>query len=348
MQRYPNQLLAALTDKLAPVYLIFGDEQQLVIDSLDAIRAKAKQCGFVERASMQVSTDFNWADVTDTLLAPSLFSPKQYLELQLPTGKPGRNGSDALLQVLPHLSLDSLLVIYGDRIGKDVQNSKWFKQLSDKGVYVPCNVLNSQATLSYLSTLCEQLSIDIAPEALSIVIQACESNLLAARQEIEKLGLSYPNQQITNQMAEASIINQSRYQSFQLVDAMLAGEQRKMIQVLRRFEVEGIEPIILLWGLVQQAQILSACAHEYQQQGRVNFQKHGIWSSRQHLYQSALSRLTTAQLSALLQSLAAADVALKSGGASKPYLLIAHLLLQFQGLATDLPLALTEFDVSMA
>lgn len=347
MQRYPNQLLSALADQLAPVYLVFGDEHQLVLDSLDAIRAKAKQSGFAERTSMHVSTDFNWALVTETLLAPSLFSPKQYLELHLPTGKPGRNGSDALLQLLPHLNQDSLLVIHGERIGKDVQNSKWFKQLSEKGVYVPCNSLNTQAVLSYLRALCQQKSINIAPEALSTVIQACEGNLLAARQEIEKLGLSYPNQPISNQMAEASIINQSRYQLFQLVDAMLAGEQLKMIQVLRRFEVEGVEPIILLWGLVQQAQTLSACFHEHQQQGRINFQKHGIWSSRQHLYHNALSRMTAEQLSALLENLATADIALKSGGATKPYLLIAHLLLQFQGLAVDLPLALTEFDVSM-
>ncbi|MFT5712635.1 MAG: DNA polymerase-3 subunit delta, partial [Glaciecola sp.] len=154
---------------------------------------------------------------------------------------------------------------------------------------------------------------------------------LAAKQEIEKLALTYADsgQQVDEKIVAAGMVDQSRFTVFQFVDDLLAGDIQKAIKILYRLESEGVEPNIILWNLIKEAQTLSECQAMQSIEGSINFSKLRIWQNKQALYQTALSRLATEHISLMNTHLQQADLILKSETTARPYILLSHLALLF-------------------
>lgn len=338
MQVYPNRFEAELQRGLTSCYLLFGDEPQQKFTLLNAVRHQARQAGFEERTVLVADKDFSWNQLLEATQALSLFSTTQLIELELPTGKPGTEGSKMLQQVAGNLTKDTILVVHGPKVGKDVQNSKWFKVLDAIGVHSICYPLEGKPLHSWISQTMQQFGLQADPPSIALIADYCEGNMMAAHQEIEKLALVYAGQQLTLEHVEKIIVDQSRFNVFQLVDVMLNGEQQRCVKMLYRLESEGIEPNIVIWALVREWQLLWKLKNQLDQGQTIAWQRHGIWRNRQVCYQSALARLTKPALAEIRQQLRDADVAFKQNQVVRPYVKLCHLCMLFMGMPLTLPL----------
>jgi DNA polymerase-3 subunit delta len=332
MQVYPNRFEQHLKQNgLAPFMLVFGDEPQQKLDIIDSIRALAKTQGFDERQTLVADSDFSWSQLIDATQSMSLFSDKQYIELTLPTGKPGAEGGKVLSAIAENPSMDTLIVIQGPKIGKDVQKAKWFKALDSKGIFSICYPLEGKQLVQWIEQRCRALSVNISPAGINLLADFSEGNLLAAKQEIEKLVLMYAGngQQVDEKTLAAGMVDQSRFTVFQFVDDLLAGDLQKAIKILYRLESEGVEPNIVLWNLIKEAQTLAECQAMQSLEGNINFNKLRIWQNKQVLYKNALRRLSPKHVSLLNNHLQQADLILKSETTARPYILLSHLALLF-------------------
>ena len=331
MQVYPNNFSSQLGKGLAPFYLIFGDEPQQKLETMEAIRAAAKSEGFDERQSLTVDNQFQWHTLIDATQTMSLFSSRQLIELNLPTGKPGAEGSKVLAQLVDSINPDTVIIIHGDKIGREVQNTKWFKALDKHGVYVPCYPLEGNRLQSWIAQKLQAQSLRADPSVVKLLADYSEGNLLAASQEIAKLPLLFADKPLEVKAVQQVIGDHSRYTAFQLVDVLLAGQMQKAVRMLYRLESEGVEPVVVLWALVKEWQTLSEL-HALQQQGNHFSQACSqlrIWKSKQSLYQQALQRLSAEHLNTMLDKLQNLDIALKQSVIHRPYVELCHICLLF-------------------
>jgi DNA polymerase-3 subunit delta len=337
VQIYPNRFFDKPDSALSCFYLVFGDEPQQKLDVIDHLRLKAKQQGYDERQSLVADNQFEWSTLLHASQSMSLFSSRQVIELELPTGKPGTEGGKTLTQMAEQANPDILLIVHGPKAGRDVQNAKWFKSLDKQGFFVPCFPLEGRQLQQWVSQRLMSSGLTSSPDIVKLISDYCEGNLLAARQEIEKLQLLFPSGQLSLQDVERTLVDQSRFNVFQLIDLLLTGETRKAVKVLCRLESEGVEPNIILWALCKEQQTL-AHIHFSKQQGKplnTVWNELRIWKSRQNLYQAAISRLSMQQVEHMQHTLAGADNLFKSSHIEKPYVMLCHLCLLFMPAALD-------------
>lgn len=334
MQTYPAKFPAVLAAGLKPFYLIFGEEPQQKIQAIEAVRATAKENGFDERQSFSADASFNWNLLLEACQSLSLFSSKTYIELELLSGKPGAEGAKVLASISAQDNQDILIVLHGPKIGKDVQNAKWFKSLDKQGVYVPCYMLEGNQLFQWVNQYAKQVQVSIDMDAVKLISDFCEGNLLAAKQEIDKLSLLYLNRNVQLAEVEKAVVDQSRFNVFQLIDVMLSGDAQKTIKMLYRLEVEGVEPTIIVWALAREWQVLSNLKFAQKSAQTINWNQYRIWKNRQNLYIGAMNRLSDAQLDAAQRKLAIIDQKIKGSVITRPYIEIAHLCLLF--IPTDL------------
>ncbi len=332
MQVFPNRFNQELQRGLKPCYLLFGDEPQQKFSMIEAVRAKANAEGFTERTVFVADSGFSWSQLIEATQSLSLFASQQLIELELPSGKPGTEGSQTLQSIASNLGHDILLLIHGPRIGKDVQKGKWFKVLDDIGVHSICYPLEGNNLNSWIQQELQQAGLTADASCVRMIADMCEGNMLAASQEIQKLSLVHAGQTITPEQVEAAIVDQSRFNVFQLVDVMLGGEQQRCIKMLYRLESEGIEPNILIWALVREWQTLTQLQDQLKSGQQIQWMKLGIWKNRQGVYQSALNRLTPAHMKHIRQELEHADLAFKQNTVVRPYVKLAHLCMLFMGI----------------
>ena len=329
MQVYPDKFSVQLNKGLPSIVLIFGDEPQQKLECIDCLRLTAKQNGFEERQTLVADSDFNWQTLTEATQTLSLFSPKQYIELELPTGKPGSVGSKALVAAAEGDLTDMLLLVHGPKIGKDVQSSKWFKALVKNGFFTLCYPLEGNRLQQWIGGRMRQQQLTADQDCIALLADFSEGNMLAASQEIDKLALLFPNQHLTRDTVEGSIIDQSRFTVFQLIDLLLGGETQRAVKVLYRLESEGVEPNIIIWALIREWQTLWSLKQQMSSGGMPNWQKHRIWPNKQSFYQAALSRLTESDLIHIQEKLTEADFLFKQTTQPKPYVTLCHLCLLF-------------------
>ena len=331
MQVYPNRFSEQLNKGLQSFYLIFGDEPQQKLECIELIRQQAREQGFDERQSLTVDNQFQWQQLIDAFQTMSLFSSRQLIELTLPDGKAGAEGSKVLAELADKQNPDTILVIHGDKIGRDVQNTKWFKALDKAGVYVPCYPLEGRHLQQWINDRLRQHKLSADPSIVKLLADYSEGNLLAARQEIDKLPLVFGDKPLELKAVQQVIGDHSRYTAFQLADVLLAGDLQKAVKMLYRLESEGAEPVIILWALVKEWQTLSEL-HQLQQSGK-NFKQAcdslRIWANRQSLYQQALQRLSPAHLAGMQSKLTTLDTAIKQSALTRPYVELCHICLLF-------------------
>nr|WP_136252485.1 DNA polymerase III subunit delta [Ningiella ruwaisensis] len=341
MQVRANQFIHQLAQANLPnLILLFGDEPQQKMDIIDAIRARAKKEGFDERQSLVAESGFEWQQLIDATQAMSLFSDKQFIELTLPSGKPGAQGAATLTELAKTISDDTLLLIQGPKIGKDVQNAKWFKQVAERAWFCHCYELQGSQLNQWIKERANERKLALTSQAITTIAEMSEGNLLAANQEIEKLRLIFnEGQTLDHEQVAATIVDQSRFTVFQFTDEVLAGNMQKAVKILYRLESEGLEPNIILWSLVKEAQLLEQLSAFRARNETLPYQKLRIWQSKQSLYNSALMRLNPANIRVLIAHLQQADALFKSTSVQKPYVTLSHLALLF------LPAPLEQFPL---
>lgn len=327
---YANQLAQHLAGPLAPCYLLFGEEPLQKLEAIDAIRAAAKQQGYSERISLTADAQFDWNELSNELQAMSLFAERRLIELELVQQKLTPAAGEQLKALPQQLHSDIILLIHGERSHSDVSKLAWFKQLQTQAVQIPVYALDERQSQQWLRERAKQLHLQLSSEALVLLQQHCAGNLLAARQELEKLALSNLPQPLDAGALSQFLADHSSFSVFQLADALLTGNADEALHRLHRLCQQDVEPVIIAWQLQKEVLQLRQL-QQAQQQHNLNdsFKSLAIWPKRQPLYQSALKRLSVSWLDYLLQELAAFDRLYKSGRLGNTEVALAHLVTLF-------------------
>ncbi|NRA55718.1 MAG: DNA polymerase III subunit delta [Gammaproteobacteria bacterium] len=336
MQIYANQLANQLK-QLVPCYLVFGDEPLQKKEALSDIRQACDNAGFSERICLSQQPGFSWNELTQAGQNLSLFSSRQLIELELTTIKPGQDGSKALISFIENASPDTILLIHGPKAGQDVQKAKWFKQLSQAGLFVVINQPQGQAFNHWVNRRLSHHRLNLTPDAQAQFSRLFEGNLLAADQELEKLSLQLGQQQIDLATLKQRTTNQARYSLFELQDALLNGSANKALAILNHLKQQAVEPQLIFWAFNKEFELLQQLHQQQQQKQSLAkiYQQARIWQSRQNLYQNALQRLSAQHLLKIAQLLAQIDLEIKINF-SLPWPLLTELVLVYSQADTRL------------
>ncbi|MFI3136317.1 MAG: DNA polymerase III subunit delta [Methylococcaceae bacterium] len=326
-----QQLGEALQKKIAPVYFLSGDEPLQLGEAADAIRKTARQAGFSEREVMTVDTHFEWHSLGEAAGSLSLFADKRILDLRVPDGKLGNDGSKALQAYCEHPPSDTLLLITSAKLASASLKTRWFEAIDKSGVVVQIWPLDGKDLLQWLQQRAGQRGLRIEPEGLRILASKIEGNLLAAAQEIEKLFVLYGDQPITAQAVIDVVADSSRYDVFKLVDAVLVGRVSRILKVLQGLKEEGVAAPVVLWSLTREARLLLSIQSQLQQRipREQVFKNHQLWDKRKGLINDALSKLTRQQLFEVLVLSAQADQQIKGQQCGDPWETLLTICLLF-------------------
>ncbi|MEO8250743.1 MAG: DNA polymerase III subunit delta, partial [Burkholderiales bacterium] len=251
MQVSLAQLDVRLKKGIDPVYTLHGDEPLLLQEAADSIRAAARRQGFAERSVFSVvGARFDWAGVLGDLGSQSLFAERRIVEVQLPSGKPGKDGGDALQRLAQAQtgSDSTLCLVLLPRLDKATRASAWFSALDRAGVSVPIEQVERAALPVWIGQrLARQdqrvASGEAGQRALQFFADRVEGNLLAAHQEVLKLGLLYPPGELSLEQIERAVLDVARYNVLKLFESVLAGQALRVQRMLDGLEAEG-EPVV--------------------------------------------------------------------------------------------------------
>lgn len=308
-----DQLAAHLQRGLTPLYLIYGDEPLLALEAADAIRAQARQAGYAEREVFTVEAGFSWQSLLASGNSLSLFATRRIIEIRIPSGKPGTEGGQALQDYSARLPDDTITVVTCPKLDKQAQATKWFKALELAGTAIPVYPVERSRLPQWIGVRLAAQKQRADSAILQFLADRVEGNLLAAHQEIQKLGLLFPEGPLNFDQVREAVLDVSRYDVFNLSDAMLAGDAARLARILEGLKGEGVAPTLALWAMTQEIRTLAKlklgqCRGAALPQLLRDLR---VWESRQSLVQRALGRLSEARVVAGLKQAAALDRMIK-------------------------------------
>lgn len=331
MRLKPEQLAAALQKGLAPVYFISGDEPLQQGEMADAIRAAARTAGYDTREVLVADTGFSWNGLTESAGSLSIFADKKIIDLRLPTGTPGAEGSKALIAYCERLPEDTLLLITAAKMAGASLKSRWFQALDKAGCVIQVWPLEGQDLMRWLQQRMQQRGLQAETEGIKILASRIEGNLLAAAQEIEKLYVLYGVGRLSNQQIFDVVADSSRFDVFKLMDSVLAARVDRILKILSGLRAEGFAAPVVLWALTREARVLIRIKQALAQgQNRaLAFKNNQIWDKRQQLVSDALNRLGDSDLHDILTLSAKADRQIKGQQQGEPWETLLAVCLMF-------------------
>ena len=312
MQLALPQLQAHLQKGLRSLYTLHGDEALLVQEAADAIRAAARQQGYTERSVHVVSgAHFDWSEVLAAGGSMSLFAERQILEIRVPTGKPGKEGSPMIQQLAQSAEgNDSTLTLFIlPRLDSATKKGAWFGALEQFGVSLQIDSLERAQLPQWIAQRLKLQNQSVASgqdgqNCLQFFADRVEGNLLAAHQEIQKLSLLYPAGELTHAQVESAVMNVARYDVFKLSEAVLAGHVARVQRMLDGLQAEGEAAVLVHYTLAEDIRALKR-VKDAMAEGRplpLALREQRIWGVREKLFERVLPKLSTARLAQLLKN----------------------------------------------
>ena len=257
MNLRPEQLASQLDKPLAPLYVLHGNEPLLVLEAGDAIRAAARKQGYAEREVLVAGQGFRWADLQSAAGNLSLFGASKLVDLRIPNGKPGRDGGDALQRYARHLDDGVVTLITLPEVDWATRKAAWFVALGEACVCVELNAPERERLPEWLARRLAAQQQKASPDALGFIAEHIEGNLLAAHQEILKLGLLHPPGDLSLEAVRDAVLNVARYDVDKLRNAMLEGDTARCARLLEGLKGEGEAPPLVLWALANEIRTLA-------------------------------------------------------------------------------------------
>jgi len=324
-----NQLIASVQKSLMPSYLVTGDEPLLVQEALDAIRAGARQQGFTSRELHVATSGFDWAELTGASANLSLFAEKRIVELRLPTGKPGRQGGASIIELLGHAGDDLLVLISAPKLDRSAAASKWAKAVESKGALVQVWPIDLRELPAWVSKRMRDAGLSPDRNAVTLIADRVEGNLLAADQEIQKLRMLLGESEVSVDDVNQAVADSSRYDVYKLADSAVGGDAARAVRILDGVRAEGTEAVIVVWALTRELRVLGRLADMVQSGTELGsaLQKSGVWRNRQGIVRSCVARHRTNDFYGLLKIARRADAAAKGQSGEDPWQLATDIVL---------------------
>ena len=312
MQLAAAQLGAHLGKGLRSLYTVHGDEPLLAQEAADAIRAAARAAGYTERSSHTVAgAHFDWSAVLAAGGSLSLFADRQIVEIRIPSGKPGKDGSVALQQIAESADGNdsTLTLVFLPRLDKMTRSGAWFAALEGHGVTIQVDPVERAALPQWIAQRLAQQGQRVkageeGQRTLQFFADRVEGNLLAAHQEIQKLALLHPPGELGWEQVEAAVNNVARYDVFKLSEAVLAGNAPRVARMLEGLQAEGEAEVLVHYTLAEDIRALKR-VKDAMDAGRplpMALRENRIWGPRERAFERVLPQLETRQLAHLLRA----------------------------------------------
>lgn len=292
--------------ELKPVYLLAGEEHLLLLEAADALRARARELGYVEREVLDGDSSFDWNALTQSASAMSLFASRKLIDLRMPTGKPGKEGAEAIVDFCARPPADTLLLITATQWSK-AHETAWVAAVERAGVFVPVWPLKPNELPEWIRARMATRGLKAQPDAIAALAERVEGNLLAAAQEIDKLALLHDGGSALDAATlEDLVADSARFDVFRLTDAAIGGDAPRALRILAGLRAEGEQVFTLMGWLLNQLQTLARVAAA---RGNVAaaLKTERIWGPRETLFRKALSRADRAHWEACLIQAARID-----------------------------------------
>jgi DNA polymerase III subunit delta len=312
MQLALPQLAAHLQKGLRSLYVVHGDEPLLAQEAADAIRAAARAQGYTERSVHTVSgAHFDWSEVLAAGGSLSLFADKQIVEVRVPSGKPGKEGSTAIQQLAASAQgNDSTLTLFVlPRLDAATRKGAWFGALENGGVSIPVDPVDRNALPQWIAQRLQQqgqrvVAGEEGQRTLQFFADRVEGNLLAAHQEIQKLGLLYPHGELRQEQVESAVVNVARYDVFKLSEAVLSGQVARVQRMLDGLQAEGEAAVLVHYTLAEDIRALKRVKDAIAggKPMPMALREQRVWGPRERLFERVLPRMSEARLNGLLQA----------------------------------------------
>ena len=333
MQLRPQDLAGHLARKLAPLYVVHGDEPLAATEAADAIRAAARGAGCDEREVFIVDQHFRWEGFVAANANLGLFASRKLLDVRIASGKPGVEGAAVLERHARSLPPDNVTLISLPRLDRNTQSSAWFSALSENGVTIAVAPVERAALPAWIAERLARNDQRATRDTLAFLAERCEGNLLAARQEIDKLALLLPPGELPHDEVERAVSDVARFDVHELSEAWLAGDAARTLRIVDGLRGEG-EPITLVaWQLGEDLHALAA-VHEAIGRGQAlasAIRNVRVWGRRQAALERAARRVDAAAVLPLLRSLAEVDALAKGIGAGDPWDAVVAIALRLCG-----------------
>jgi DNA polymerase-3 subunit delta len=309
MQLRPEALDSQLARGLAPLYVITSDEHLLALEAADKIRRAARAQGYSERDVLTVERTFKWGELLAANQAMSLFGDKKLIELRIPGGKPGKDGSAALQNYAKDLNPDNLTLITLPKLDWQTAKAAWVAGLQQAAVYIEIPTVERPALPGWIGMRLSSQNQSADRTSLDFIADRVEGNLLAAHQEILKLGLLYEPGKLSFEQVQDAVLNVARYDVFKLSEAMLAGDPARLVRMLEGLKGEGEALPLVLWAVSEEIRTLLKLKAGMAQ-GRplgALMKEYRIWGPRERMMEPALRRISLPTLEAAMQQAAQVD-----------------------------------------
>jgi DNA polymerase-3 subunit delta len=313
MQVKPEQLISSLRKQLPPMVWISGDEVLLMQEACDAVRRFAKEQGFSERQVLEAGPGFDWNQLLASNQELSLFSERKLIDLRLGNHKVDEAARAALGEYLEQPNPDNLLLLTSGRIDKQSQGTKWFKQLENASAFCQLWPVSEQQLPAWIGQRLGAQGIRAEPEALQLLADRVEGNLLAAAQEADKLRLLVDGEKLTAAQVQELVADNARYSVFTLIDSCLAGNGERALRILSHLRGEGEELLYILTMVVREIRSLAAMQADVAQGQPISavLQAHRVWGNKQSQVSRALQAHRQGTLLALLERARRIDQSVK-------------------------------------
>ncbi|NBC13176.1 MAG: DNA polymerase III subunit delta [Gammaproteobacteria bacterium] len=321
MRLDPTQLTTALNGPPAPVYLLFGDEPLQLGEAADAVRAAARTHGFSERTCLEADANADWSALDHAAASLSLFAERRLVEVRLAGEGVGNEGAKAIRRYCDRGADDVLLLIVAPRLDWKTLSSKWAQALDAAGVIVQVRQPQGRRLQEWLRGRLTRAGFQPSDEALALLAERVEGNLLAAAQEIEKLGLLRAPGPLSAEALLASVYDSARYDLFDLTNAAVAGDRARVHRVLHGLQAEDMAPPLVLWVLARELRKLAALGYALANRGDTGavLREYKVPDSRRSATLATARRLPLTTLWELLARCADADLAIKGRSSADPW-----------------------------
>jgi DNA polymerase III subunit delta len=315
MQVRADQLKAHVQKGVRTLYTVWGDEPLLAQEAADIIRAAARTSGCTERQVHTVAgAHFDWSGLIGASMAMSLFSARQLIEIRVPSGKLGKDGSDALQRYCKNLSDDVVTLLRLPKLDRSQQTSSWFSALEASGVTVRVDPIERKALPQWLAhRLAAQGQHvpegDMGQRALAFFADRIEGNLLAAHQEVQKLALLYPPGELQVEQIESAVLNVARFDVFKLGEAVLSGQVARALRMLEGLQAEGEGAVLVHWTLAEDIRALKRVKQALGA-GKpmpMALREARVWGVKERLFERVVLGLTDRQVAQLLEAAQVCD-----------------------------------------
>ena len=309
MQIKPGDLARHVARGLEPLYVVYGDEPLVVLECGDEIRGAARRAGFTEREILIVELAFKWDSFVAANANLALFGDRKLVDLRIPSGKPGNDGARLLEDYATNPNRDNVTLITLPRLDRATLGSTWFTALSDVAVTIAVQPIERDALPQWIGARLARQNQRASDEVLVYLAERCEGNLLAARQEIDKLALVLPQGDLSLEAVEGATTDVARYDVFAASEAWLAGDASRALRVLEALEAEGEAITLAVWQMGEDLRALATAQGEVSRGTPIGVAVRNarVWGRRQNAFEKALRRVTTLDVGGMLAVLARID-----------------------------------------